>query len=310
MGFIDLHGGSERRFGSIGVALERPRLVLEVRSASDWRVEGVERERAAAFAERFYAHYDAALPDDAGRVYLHVIEAIPAHVGLGSGTQLALAVGTALARLHGIDASVFELAEVMGRGERSSIGIGAFERGGFLVDGGHATEGPDHIAPIVVHHPFPSDWRFVIVTPHIAPGLSGDEEDAAFVDLSPSSLDHTGRISRLLVLKMLPALVERDIAAFGEALTEIQQLVGDSFAPVQGGRYADEVSARLIDHLLSHGALGAGQSSWGPTVYGLVRGEQAALALEERLRRFPEGQPMSIYHSRVACEGARIVVSS
>lgn len=309
MGFIDLHGGLGRKFGSIGVALEEPRLVVEAAPADQLTAEGPEHERVLEFAGRFYAHYIADTPN-ASAAHLRVLEAIPPHVGLGSGTQLALAVGVALTRLYGLEVSVFELAEVMGRGQRSSIGIGAFERGGFLVDGGHPTEGPDHLAPIIVHHPFPSDWRFVIVTPHIAPGLSGDEEDAAFVDLPPSSLDHTGRISRLLVLKMLPALVERDIAAFGQALTEIQQLVGDSFAPVQGGRYADEVSARLIDHLLSHGALGAGQSSWGPTVYGLVRGEEAALALEERLHRFPEGQPMTVYHSRVACEGARIVVSS
>lgn len=310
MGFIDLHGGLGRKFGSIGVALEEPRLVVEAAPAGQLTVEGPERERVLEFAGRFYAHYTADVPD-ASTAHLRVLEAIPPHVGLGSGTQLALAVGTALARLHGLGQQIdlFELARVMERGRRSSMGIGAFQQGGFLVDGGHPGEGDDP-SPIIIRRDLPPDWRFVVVTPEIGPGLSGEEEDQAFVEMERPSAAHAGQIARLLVMKMLPAVEESDIVSFGEALTEIQRLVGDSFAPVQGGRYANAVSARLIAYLLEQGALGAGQSSWGPTVYGLVQGEDAALKLEESLRRFPEGQPMTVYHSRVACEGARITVSS
>lgn len=308
MGFIDLHGGLGRKFGSIGVALEEPRLILEAAPADRLAAEGTESERVLAFAERFYAHYAADAPRER-RAHLCVLETIPPHVGLGSGTQLALAVGTALGRLHKIDVDLFELARVMERGRRSSMGIGAFQQGGFLVDGGHSgsNDGP---SPVIIRRELPSDWRFVVVTPEIKPGLSGDEEDQAFVEMERPSAAHAGQIARLLVMKMLPAIEEDAIVPFGEALTEIQRLVGDSFAPVQGGRYANAVSARLIAYLLEQGALGAGQSSWGPTVYGLVQGEEAALALEESLHRFPEGQPMTVYHSRVACEGAQIVVNS
>lgn len=308
MGFIDLHGGLGRTFGSIGVALEKPRLTLEAAPADQLKVEGPESERVLDFAEHFYAHYLSGSPARSG-AHVKVIEEIPPHVGLGSGTQLALAVGTALARLHGIDAAVFELARVMERGRRSSIGIGAFQLGGFLVDGGHSgeTETP---APIIIQRCPPPDWRFVVVVPKIKPGLSGEEEDQAFIEMPQPSASHAGQIARLLVMKMLPALAEGDIVPFGEALTEIQRLVGDSFAPVQGGRYANSISARLIDHLLEHGALAAGQSSWGPTVYGLVEGEAAASALEERVRRFPGERAMTVFHSRVACDGARTVVTS
>lgn len=308
MGFIDLHGGLGRKFGSIGVALEEPRLIVEAKPADQLTAEGPESERVLEFAKHFYAHHLADLLD-APRAHLHVLEAIPPHVGLGSGTQLALAVGSALGRLHDVEIDLFELARVMERGRRSSMGIGAFQQGGFLVDGGHSgsNDGP---SPIIIRRELPSDWRFVVVTPEIRPGLSGEEEDQAFVKMERPSAAHAGQIARLLVMKMLPAVEESDIVSFGEALTEIQKLVGDSFAPVQGGRYANAVSARLIAYLLEQGALGAGQSSWGPTVYGLVRGEEAALALEESLHRFPEGQPMTVYHSRVACEGARITVSS
>jgi beta-ribofuranosylaminobenzene 5'-phosphate synthase len=41
--------------------------------------------------------------------------------------------------------------------------------------------------------------------------------------------------------------------------------------------------AELVDELLAGGALGAGQSSWGPAVYGLVRNEEAAQNLARRV---------------------------
>jgi beta-ribofuranosylaminobenzene 5'-phosphate synthase len=72
---------------------------------------------------------------------------------------------------------------------------------------------------------------------------------------------------------LLPALVEHDLAEFGAALSRIQRLVGDAFAPVQGGTFHPQ-AAPLVDALLRLGAAGAGQSSWGPAVYGLVGSEQ------------------------------------
>lgn len=306
-GFIDLHGGLGRKFGSIGVALEQPRLTLEATPADRLTAEGPEDERVLEFASHFYAHHASSLSNGTG-AHLTVIEEIPPHVGLGSGTQLALAVGTALARLHEVEVDAFQLAHVMGRGRRSSIGIGAFQRGGFLVDGGHTVEA-DTPSPIIVRRCPPADWYFLIVMPEIKPGLSGEEEDQAFVEMPRPCATHAGEIARLLVMKMLPALEEGNIGPFGEALTEIQRLVGDTFAPVQGGRYANPISAHLIDYLLEHGGLAAGQSSWGPTVYGLVQGEEAVLALTERLRGFPSEHPITIFHSRVACKGARTIVT-
>lgn len=308
LGFIDLHGGLGRKFGSVGVALETPRLTLEATPADRLTAEGPDSERVLEFAGCFYARYASRLSSEAG-AHLTVIEEIPPHVGLGSGTQLALAVGTALGRLHEVEVDAFQLARVMGRGRRSSMGIGAFQDGGFLVDGGHPVAA-DTPSPIIVRRCPPADWYFVVVMPEIKPGLSGEEEDQAFVEMPRPSPAHAGQIARLLVMKMLPALEEGDIVPFGEALTEIQRLVGDTFAPVQGGRYANPVSARLINYLLEHGGLAAGQSSWGPTVYGLVQGEEAALALMERLRGFPPEHPINVFHSRVACKGARTIVAS
>ncbi len=85
---------------------------------------------------RFCDHYQVD-----PRVSIEVSECIPQHVGLGSGTQLALAIGLGLAMVCGIDANVWDVASAMGRGRRSGIGTAAFQTGGFVVDAGHKRGG-------------------------------------------------------------------------------------------------------------------------------------------------------------------------
>jgi len=305
MGFLDMHGGLGRRFGSLGVGLEKPRLVLEAAPAPELTCEGPGAEAALEFAECYCQAFLSCGGEVPVKAHIRIVEMIPRHVGLGSGTQLALAVGTALARLGGIEAGVSNLALAMGRGRRSRVGIGSFEAGGFMVDGGRRV-GEEALPPILLRRALPRDWRFVVVTPEVEPGLCGEHEDQAFDELARPSEERAGRIARLLVMSMLPALVENDIESFGAALTDIQRLVGDSFSPVQGGRYANRVSGRLIDDLLALGAVGAGQSSWGPTVYGLVRGENAARTLKQELERGSDGKQLTIHISGASERGARV----
>jgi predicted sugar kinase len=80
-------------------------------------------------------------------------------------------------------------------------------------------------------------------------------------------------------MQLLPALVEADLSSFGEALTEVQTITGGWFASQQGGAFAAGPTRRLIEVLRSGGAAGVWQSSWGPTVYGIVDGPAAAGAL-------------------------------
>lgn len=282
LGMLDLNGDLGRRYGSMGVAIQRPNVVVEARRANTWQVEGAEPERTWRAIEQFRQHYP--LP---GAAHIRVRESIPAHVGLGSGTQLALATGVALTRLYGLQIPLPELAYSLGRGIHSGIGVAAFQGGGFIVDGGVTVE-RHAVPPLLVRHPFPAEWFFVVAIPEPERrGVSGWDEARAFRALPPAPTELVGRICRLLIMKMLPALVECRIAAFGEALTEIQRLVGDSFASQQeGGRFASTLSARVIDYMLDQGAYGAGQSSWGPTVYALVEGERDAQRLAESVNRF------------------------
>jgi beta-ribofuranosylaminobenzene 5'-phosphate synthase len=282
LGMLDLKGDLGRRFGSIGVAIQRPNVVVEATRAATWQIEGVEQQRTWGLIEQFSRKF--ALP---GAAHIRVRESIPSHVGLGSGTQLALATGVALARLYGLQIPLREMAHHLGRGIHSGIGVAAFQHGGYVLDGGRAAEGGG-VPPLLCRHPFPEGWFFVVAIPEPErKGVSGGDEARAFRDLPSPPAELVGRICRLMVMKMLPALVEHDIADFGGALTEIQRLVGDCFASQQvGGRFALPLAAQVIEFMLQQGAHGAGQSSWGPTVYALVEGEQEAARLADEVRRF------------------------
>jgi beta-ribofuranosylaminobenzene 5'-phosphate synthase len=266
MGMLDASGDGPRRFGGLGVAVSRPAVVVEASASDELTVEGPDAERALAVAQRCC---DALGRAQGARV--RVLEVIPAHAGLGSGTKLALAVTAALSALVGQSPEPAAMARTAGRGARSAVGLWTFALGGFVVEGG-VRPGAAQPAPLLMRHAMPDEWRCVLGIPAAEPGLSGGAEEAAFADLRPDP-DRSAEIAQVVLTALLPALVERDLVEFGAALSRLQRLVGDAFAPVQGGTFHPQADA-FVDALLRLGAAGAGQSSWGPAVYGLVGSEQ------------------------------------
>jgi beta-ribofuranosylaminobenzene 5'-phosphate synthase len=278
MGLIDLRGEFGRRFGGLGAALESPSLLIEASHAPRLSAEGEESERVLVYARRFLAKNGIE-----GGASFRVLRTIPAHSGLGSGTQLALATARALAALFECPFDAPRLADATGRGQRSAIGTWAFELGGFLLEGGRRVPG-EAPAPLLLRRPMPADWRCVVAIPDVPRGLSGAAEEDAFRTLKPPSAELVGRVAHLILMMVLPALVEDDLVGFGRGVTEVQRLVGEVFRPVQGDRFAHPRVAELVDDLVAGGAAGAGQSSWGPAVYGLFRGDEAARLMADRLQ--------------------------
>jgi beta-ribofuranosylaminobenzene 5'-phosphate synthase len=275
MGMLDASGEGPRRFGGLGVGVTWPAVVVQASTSDELTVEGPEAERALAVAERCRD----ALGEPLG-ARVRVLEAIPPHVGLGSGTKLALAVTAALCALAGRSRDPAEMARIAGRGARSAVGLWTFALGGLVVEGGRR-RGADEPAPLLMRHAMPDDWHCVVVIPAAEPGLSGGAEEAAFAGLRPDP-ERSAVIAQVVLTALLPALVERDLGEFGAALTRLQRLVGDAFAQAQGGTFHPRAGA-IVDALLRWGAAGAGQSSWGPAVYGLVGGEQLGWYLARRL---------------------------
>src|SRR3989338_5149866 len=148
-GFLDLSEGQGRRFGGMGGPIDGPRLVLRMEPAKRGLGEGEQAERSAVQAAPSFEGVEVR-PE----ARIRVVETIPEHVGLGSGTQLALAVASGLTRLHDLALSPEEQCSLMNRARRSGVGYHLFQRGGFVVEGGHTVEGQKlgEAPPLLMHH--------------------------------------------------------------------------------------------------------------------------------------------------------------
>jgi beta-RFAP synthase len=314
-----------RRFGGVGLMVEHPGVQVSAAAAAAWSAEGPLGTRALAFAHRFAQGVgaehagragespalrapDGLPPGPAGRAgppqRLVVEGCAPEHAGLGTGTQLGLAVARALAAAWGLPRDAPALARHVGRGLRSALGVHGFEQGGFLVEAGQRA--PGELAPLVARAPFPDAWRVVLALPGEAPGLHGAQEREAFARLAgpPDGPAQTDALCRLVLLGLLPALAERDLEAFAAALFDFNARAGAAFAPVQGGTYAGPRVAELVAFIRGQGIRGAGQSSWGPAVFAVVGDEERAAHLAGRIRgRFGLG-PAEAFVTRACNHGA------
>jgi beta-ribofuranosylaminobenzene 5'-phosphate synthase len=301
MGFLDMNGNLGRRFGSIGLALEQPSTVLEAKRANTFDATGPGAQRALVCA-RFFAERSGL----SGGVHLTLEEIIPEHAGLGSGTQLALAVGVALARLYGLPLTPRKIAALTARGARSGIGIGAFEMGGLLLDGGRGAL--TLVPPVVARMDFPKSWRVLLIFDHDATGVYGGHEVEAFRTLGDFPAELSADLCRRVLMQALPALAEQDLPAFGEAIHEIQCRVGDHFAAAQGGgRYTSEAVSNLLEWLREQGVACVGQSSWGPTGFAVLENEAAARQMRDLLEARCTGQKqLSFMLCRARNQGSEV----
>ncbi len=282
-GLIDPGGAATRRFGGAGLMVEDPPLEVTVERAHRLEVVGSLAQRATEFARRFTGQ-------DSPPYRIGVSLSRPDHVGLGTGTQLGLAVARGIASLEGDDQTTVDLALRVGRGRRSAVGVHGFERGGVIVEAGKKSD--PSISPLLGRYRFPLAWRVVLMLPRGQQGVSGLPEENAFGDMDRPGESVVDKLSRLLLLGIIPGLVEADLDTFGEALYEYGYRSGEIFSRCQSSAFATPEIAAVARFLRSEGVRGVGQSSWGPAVFAIVDGDAAATrvvqSLTERFRFEPE----------------------
>jgi beta-RFAP synthase len=270
-GFLDPSGRTREPFGSFGLSLDQPATRLTLQTAETDTVTGPEAERAARYLKTI------AEARGVERTYrLDVLEAIPSHAGLGSGTQLALAVGAAFAAVEGLTLTPLEIAAKLGRGARSGIGIATFEAGGAVLDSGPRDRALPHL---VARVDFPEDWPVLLIFDPEAKGLDGADEVAAFEALPAFPESERADLEARIVDRALPALTTRDFVGFCAEVGHLQYCMGAYFAPLQGGPYTSPRVAAVLDALRADGITGLGQSSWGPTGFAFAPSEDAGMRL-------------------------------
>lgn len=269
-----------RQFGGVGVMIDRPGVHLRISPAARFSTRGPLEQRVAAVVDRLQGHWTLEAPPDC---LIEVLNAPPQHAGLGTGTQLELAITAGLNALRGGEPlSAEQLATLSGRGARSAIGTYGFLLGGLLVESGKLPG--ETLSPLEQQVTLPASWRFVLIALPGA-GLAGEAERRAFNSLPPVPPEVTVDLRSEVATQLIPAALDGQFERFAESLYRFNREAGMCFAASQGGPYASKSIAELIERLRSAGVLGVGQSSWGPTVFALAESDQAADVLVGQLRR-------------------------
>jgi beta-ribofuranosylaminobenzene 5'-phosphate synthase len=290
LGFLDPAGSLGRRYGGIGLVIEGFETDLQLSAASgatgadeivaDSEQASSEVDRAAAYLRRLKHLSGRNAP-----LRLRLIRVLPAHTGFGSGTQLALAIGAAFSRWHGLGLDTPSLARQLGRGLRSGIGIAGFDQGGLMVDGGPSADGG--VAPILARMTLPPAWRVLVVQDPTHAGLSGAAEVQALATLPPLPQAAAADICHQVLTRVLPGAACAEFAPFAAGIVRIQQRLGDHFAPAQGGSGCTSARVgRLLGWIAEHlcGAAATGQSSWGPTGFAILPSQRVAEAVVSAAR--------------------------
>ncbi len=291
-----------RVYGGMGLMVEEPGQTLRAFLSRHWQGEDRIGPRLREFRDRIRGQLPEITP-----IHLEEITWIPGHFGLGSGTQLGLAVAKLMGALLGKEWGLEELCSLSGRGVRSAIGSHGFAQGGFLVDAGHEAARIDSLGQIAARHDFPEQWSIVLCQWSDRPGMSGPGEKAVFETLAHSDAAEIrrDRLCRLALLGVLPALVHGAWKEFGEAIGEFNTVAGEPFALWQGG---DQVPQSLawLNFCRQNGVHGVGQSSWGPTLFAIAHDTDQARFLVDSWSRKGFGPPERIRIARARNEGATV----
>lgn len=261
LGFIDPLGVSGRRWGSVGLYLNQPKLSVIVEKSDNLIIHGPRwlRDIASRISEKLKIN----------GLKITCEEYIPRHVGLGSGTQTILSICLAASRLYGLDLTLEEIAEMFNRCKRSGAGYWLFQKGGLTIDVGRAPS--SKLPPLLFRFDLPSEWKILLAIPTIEGlGLHSKVEEESFNKLDTASLKDA---STIILMKLLPSIMEKDFLKFTEAVEELDALTSSFFRSIQLGAY-HQLSSKVVELMKNIGVRGVGQSSWGPTVYGFVREDE------------------------------------
>ena len=291
---IDLNGSLGRVDGGVGLSLARP--CFQIIATPSMNVQIVASKSASFLSRAEEIIKILKSKYNFNGIRIEIVQSIPAHTGLGSGTQLSLGIASAICALYDIHLNIEETALLVGRGGTSGIGVAAFRHGGFIVDGGHrfpaqkssflpsSASGNVAPPPVLFRQNFP-DWPVLIVIPNCR-HISDTEEVRLFTTLCPMPQITAQKLSHLILMKLLPALVENDLIGFGETINRIQEIGWKKIEVDAQG----PIVQKTMDFLRNNGAVGVGLSSWGPALYAL--GEDLESLQEktlEFLARLPDG---------------------
>ncbi len=301
---IDMNGEIGRVDGGAGLTLSSPNIRITAEEAQGISIEGLQN-----FADRMKRAAESLLPEGKG-IRINVQEVYPAHVGFGSGTQSSLAAAAAVNELYGLGKSVRELAIAVKRGGTSGIGVTAFEKGGFIVDGGHRFKDkggfmpsaacPVPPGPVLFREDFP-EWDMVVAIPN-EKGMHDQEEIDTFKKFCPLPIEEVREISHVVLMQMMPAVIEEDIESFGAAVNHVQIVGFNKRENLIWPQFVKDIASFMRSQ-----SYGAGVSSFGPVVYSFVDNRSEGRQLQAEVQKMlDESVGGTVMLTRAKNSGAEI----
>ncbi|MCE4627654.1 MAG: hypothetical protein F7C34_00690 [Desulfurococcales archaeon] len=261
MGNPDLDGSYGRLYGTLGLALETPRVIVE---ASEGRGCECKRGDALEAYSKIVSAYDCS-------ARVRVVREIPPHVGLGSTTTLFLSIARAVHEIcrPGLPFEAADWAVRLGRSTISGLGLYSFLYGGLLFDAGFKPG--ESRPPPLLFRAEPPGWMRIIVALPSRPIARIRElkkrEDEILSSMPHMNPDMADRLSRMMLMGILGNIADGDWKLAGKFITEFNRSLGEYWRGPQESVYCCKESESLIRFFDSKGAIFVGQSSWGPTVY-------------------------------------------
>ena len=318
---IDMNGSLGRIDGSVGFTLANPgwKIIFETIDDDALKIN---------LPPQFEGNYVEDLVYDILQQYnmsaetasmkISVLETISRHIGLGSKTQLALALADGISRLlklEGTPLSKEVLASVVKRGGTSGIGVTSYFNGGFIIDGGHDYgEGKEKYsflpssasnaapAPVLFRDELPEEWRFVIAIPSLIQGAHDAEEVKIFKECCPVPLNDVEKLAHIILMKMMPAVKRKNFDDICDCVNFFQTIgFKKNEIDLRGQLYRN-----IITTWQEAGAPCAGMSSFGPALYTLAKDVDQANDLKRIIDDIMNEQGGLSFVTRMQNSGASI----
>ena len=129
-GFLEINSNQgDNLLGGIGLSIDKFHTKISMKRNAKIKVKGKSLNKASLFLNTFCRKIKLK-----PNFFLNVEKASPQHIGLGSGTQLALSIGKAISDLNNLNLKMDKIGKILNRSYRSNVGLINFKYGGFLID--------------------------------------------------------------------------------------------------------------------------------------------------------------------------------
>jgi beta-RFAP synthase len=265
-------------FGGVGLMIDRPKTEIVIRPAESFQCPTEVSDRVVGIAQRIAGDQRKELPHCAVEIRTRP----QPHSGLGSGTQLSLAVTEGLAKFCSLTIPPEDLAcRIADRGKRSAVGVHGYFQGGLIYED---VDHPGELNAIKERVEIEQQWCVALFrSSELSPPVSGHLEQNHFHAVDKASTSQHRLLTSIINQQLIPAAVDRNFLAFSAAIRQYNHESGLLFQNVQGGPYNGPIVSELIGQLIDRGAQGVGQSSWGPTVFAWFENSAQVAAFEQSL---------------------------